>query len=213
MPYVRVASLTMPGPSAATAEIVPRGACPTARRPFVAADGLLVRVRVADCELPVAGLRALGAAAGRHGNGVVELTSRANVQLRGVRPEALDTLVADLVAAGLLPADEADEPRCDVVVPPTAGLGLSEPVDVRTIAADLRARLAELAAATPAERWSPKAASRVRRKSCIACNPTSRRASAPVLRRAGISRCWAIPPTATSIPRAAATSNSGLDPL
>jgi precorrin-3B synthase len=148
----------MPGPSAATAEIVPLGACPTARRPFVAADGLLVRVRVAGGELTVARLRAVAAAADRHGNGVVELTSRANVQLRGVRPEALATLVAELVAAGLLPADEADEPRCDVVVPPTAGLDPSEPVDVRAIAADLRARLAALAATTIPDRWPPKAA-------------------------------------------------------
>jgi precorrin isomerase len=72
-------------------------------------DGLLVRVRAAARALTSADLRALAALASRHGNGLLELTRRANVQLRGVVD--LAGLQAGLVHAGLASADPAYEQR------------------------------------------------------------------------------------------------------
>jgi precorrin-3B synthase len=118
-----------------------RGECPSVRRPMTAGDGLLARVRLAGGTLTPDQARALAAAAGRYGNGVVELTSRANVQVRGVRPESLDALVGELVAAGLVAADPDDEPSADVVVPPLTGADATALLDVRPLADELRTDL------------------------------------------------------------------------
>jgi precorrin-3B synthase len=118
-----------------------RGACPSGHRPFVAADGLLVRVRVPGGELAPGQAAALARVAGRDGNGVVELTGRANVQLRGVRDDTLPRLQADLAAAGLMPADATDDERRNIVAAPAAGLDPTEVADVRPITRQLLARL------------------------------------------------------------------------
>jgi precorrin-3B synthase len=115
-----------------------RGTCPSVRHPLVAGDGLLARLRLAGRALTTAQARALAAAAERHGSGVVELTSRANVQVRGVQPAALAALVDDLAAAGLVPARPEDDLQADVVVAPAAGAEGAELVDVRALAGDLR---------------------------------------------------------------------------
>ena len=67
-----------------------------------------------------------------HGSGVIELTSRANVQIRGVTTERHRLLVDELVAAGLAHPDPDIDQRRNVVASPTTGLddGL---IDVRPI--------------------------------------------------------------------------------
>ncbi|HKH04523.1 MAG TPA: precorrin-3B synthase [Acidimicrobiales bacterium] len=135
---------TAPAPASAPpapGAMAARGVCPSVRRPMTAGDGLLARVRLAGGSLTPDQARALAATAARHGNGVVELTSRANVQVRGVRPEALDALVADLTDAGLLSAVPEGEASADVVVPPASGADPTERLDVRPLADALRARL------------------------------------------------------------------------
>ena len=119
----------------------PRGACPSVRRPLPAGDGLLARLRVAGRALTPADLRALAAAAARHGSGVVEVTSRANVQVRGLKQGAVAGLVDDLAAAGLVPAEPDGEVQADVVVAPAAGFDPTEVADVRPAAAALREAL------------------------------------------------------------------------
>ncbi|BBI51636.1 hypothetical protein HORIV_40570 [Vreelandella olivaria] len=60
-----------------------KGWCPGAWRPMATGDGLLVRVRPPLGELSRAQLLALCDAAETFGSGLIELTSRANFQLRG----------------------------------------------------------------------------------------------------------------------------------
>jgi precorrin isomerase len=88
-----------------------RGSCPGVYTPMVSGDGLLVRVRAAARALTSAELRTLAALAARHGNGQLELTRRANIQLRGVGERELAPLQAALVAAGLADADPLRERR------------------------------------------------------------------------------------------------------
>nr|BFE79919.1 hypothetical protein GCM10020093_025200 [Planobispora longispora] len=60
-------------------------ACPGALQVHAAADGGLARVRVPGGRLTTGQLRELAHAAAGYGTGVIELTSRANVQVRGLR--------------------------------------------------------------------------------------------------------------------------------
>ncbi|POM26662.1 Precorrin-8X methylmutase [Actinomadura rubteroloni] len=77
-------------------------ACPGAVRVHQAADGLLARVRLPGGALSPAGFAALAAAARDLGDGRLDLTSRGNVQLRGLADGV--ALAARLRDAGLLPS-------------------------------------------------------------------------------------------------------------
>jgi precorrin-3B synthase len=84
-------------------------------------DGALARVQVAGGLLDAGRAEALAAAAEELGDGHLDLTSRGNVQLRGLRAEdAGAELTGRLQRAGLLPADPT-APRA-VVASPLAGL-------------------------------------------------------------------------------------------
>jgi precorrin-3B synthase len=86
-----------------------------------AADGGLARVRIPGGRLSAADLHVLADAADELGSGVLELTSRANVQVRGLRPAGEHELAARLRVAGLLPSDTHDRVR-NIVASPLTGL-------------------------------------------------------------------------------------------
>ncbi|MDT0276426.1 precorrin-3B synthase [Blastococcus goldschmidtiae] len=79
-------------------------ACPGALQTHAAADGALARVRVPGGALTPVQLLVLSAAARELGDGALELTSRGNVQLRGLRSGSETELGDRLAAAGLLPS-------------------------------------------------------------------------------------------------------------
>jgi len=85
-----------------------------------AADGWLARVRVPGGRLSARALLALGALSEQFGNGLVDLTARANVQLRGLAPDAGPALAPPLEAVGLLPSVTHDRAR-NVLASPLAG--------------------------------------------------------------------------------------------
>ncbi len=115
--------------------------CPGAQRPWIADDGALVRLRLIGGHLPRAALADLLAIAEEHGDGRVHLTSRANVQLRGL-PHVGGVLPADLLArlgaTGLLPSPTHELVRNVVVSPLTGRL---PGADLRPVAAALDAAL------------------------------------------------------------------------
>lgn len=79
---------------------VRKGWCPTLDWPMQSGDGLLVRLRPRGA-LSASAARALAAAASAFGNGVVELTQRASLQVRGLRPETLAPFASAMAAQGL----------------------------------------------------------------------------------------------------------------
>src|SRR4051794_32114014 len=79
-------------------------ACPGALQTHAAADGALARVRVPGGVLTADQLRVLARAAREIGDGGLELTSRGNVQLRGLDEDDVPALGDRLAAVGLLPS-------------------------------------------------------------------------------------------------------------
>lgn len=106
------------------------------RSVWSAADGGLARVRIPGGRLSVADLRVLADAAAELGSGVLELTSRANVQIRGLRAEAEHELAARLRLAGLMPSETHDRVR-NIVASPLTGLLAGGGRDVGPVVADL----------------------------------------------------------------------------
>jgi precorrin-3B synthase len=100
-------------------------------------DGLIVRVKPRAGCLQVETLIALADASRRCGNGQLELTRRANLQLRGVMEEALPELLRVLAVRGLLDANAEAEAVRNILVNPLAGCDPTEVLDVRPLAVDL----------------------------------------------------------------------------
>jgi precorrin-3B synthase len=93
-------------------------ACPGALQVHQAADGALARIRLPGGMISAGQLEALANAAMRFGSSAMELTSRGNVQIRGITdPAALADAVA---AAGLLPSASHERVR-NVVASPLSG--------------------------------------------------------------------------------------------
>ncbi len=81
-------------------------------------DGLLARVKPFGGRLLAVALRAIADAADECGNGVVELTSRGNLQIRGLTASSAPRFAAAMLAAGLADPDPARESRRNVITMP-----------------------------------------------------------------------------------------------
>jgi precorrin-3B synthase len=104
----------------AEARFAVQGWCPGALRPMMSGDGLVVRVRPDMGRLSPAQATGIAAAALAHGNGLIDLSSRGNVQLRGVTEASHPALIADLRAIGLVDEDPTAEARRNLTVTPFA---------------------------------------------------------------------------------------------
>jgi len=99
-------------------EPIIQGWCPGAHRPMMSGDGLVVRVRPRLARLSRAQILGLCEAAVRFGNGTIDLTNRANLQLRGVDEVAHGPLMEELSKLGLLDSDPGVEVRRNILVTP-----------------------------------------------------------------------------------------------
>ncbi|MEZ2330552.1 precorrin-3B synthase [Mesorhizobium sp. RCC_202] len=110
-----------------------RGACPALSAPMQTGDGLLVRLN------PVAGglspklLIGLGESALRHGNGIMEVTARGSLQIRGLTAESAALLAAEVDALGI-----AVRSGVPVETGPLAGTDPDEIADPRPLAEKIR---------------------------------------------------------------------------
>ncbi|MGW0892053.1 precorrin-3B synthase [Saccharopolyspora sp. NPDC002578] len=114
-------------------------ACPGALRVHEAADGGLARVRVPGGRLDARQVRALAAAA-ELGDGGWELTSRANLQVRGLAPHAVAEFAATLADAGLLPSPTHERVR-NIIASPYTGCDDAGSLDVHAVSTELDRRL------------------------------------------------------------------------
>lgn len=116
-----------------------RGACPGLLEPMLTGDGWLVRLP-AGAALTPASFAALSRAAARHGNGLIEVTARGSLQVRGLTSASAQPFAEACRKAGMV------EPGGPPVI--ASPLGRLEPgalADPRALAADLRAVAADFA--------------------------------------------------------------------
>jgi precorrin-3B synthase len=119
----------------------PLSACPGLFRIVPARDGGICRIRLPLGQLSAAKARAVAQSAARFGNGIVDATNRANLQIRGIRAADETVLTRALIAAGLGPTrPETDDIR-NIMVSPTAGIDPLQEIDALPIARDLLAAI------------------------------------------------------------------------
>jgi precorrin-3B synthase len=119
-----------------------RGACPGLSQPMPTGDGILVRLYPIGT-IALAAFSELCGAARRHGNGIIEITSRGSIQVRGLSEGSAPQFAADIAALGI-----AAEGGVPVHCSPLAGIDAEEIFDSAAMAADLRSALARGALAT-----------------------------------------------------------------
>ncbi|SJM35739.1 precorrin-3B synthase [Mesorhizobium delmotii] len=113
-----------------------RGACPALSAPMQTGDGLLVRLNPVAGGLSPKSLVALGESASRHGNGIMEVTARGSLQIRGLTPASARLLAMEVDALGI-----AVRTGVPVERGPLAGLDPQEIADPRPLAERTRAAI------------------------------------------------------------------------
>ncbi|MDE2632373.1 MAG: cobalamin biosynthesis protein CobG [Paracoccaceae bacterium] len=97
---------------------VAKGWCPGAYRPMHSGDGLIVRIRPHFARLSAEQALGLSQVSQRFGNGTIDLTSRSNLQIRGILETDYDALMTELEALKLLDEAPEIEARRNILVAP-----------------------------------------------------------------------------------------------
>jgi precorrin-3B synthase len=100
-------------------------------------DGLLVRLTPSGATIALEPFAGLVAAARQHGNGIIEITSRGNIQFRGLTASSAPAFA---VAIGSLQIEVGD--GIPVLADPLSGLDANEVLDAGALAKSLRKALA-----------------------------------------------------------------------
>ncbi len=117
-----------------------KGWCPGALTPMASGDGLLLRAKVVGARLSLTQASEIAAIALDCGNGRIDLSQRAQLQIRGVCETTLAAAQPRLKSVGLLALDAATESRLNIVASPLAN---STSFDANEIAARLAQAIAE----------------------------------------------------------------------
>jgi precorrin-3B synthase len=91
-----------------------------------ARDGGICRVKLTFGNLTSDQARGIAGAAEQFGNGITDITNRANIQIRGVRPDKEDALIDTLLGLGLGPLNDRGDDVRNVMISPFAGLEQSK---------------------------------------------------------------------------------------
>lgn len=118
-----------------------KGWCPGALRPMESGDGLIVRLKPTGGIVPLDLAKKIADWSACRGNAQIDLTSRANLQIRGVIEATLQPLQDAMAVAGLLDISPEAEAVRNVIASPFAGLDADAVADIRPVAAALEARL------------------------------------------------------------------------
>jgi precorrin-3B synthase len=114
--------------------------CPGIAHAVPAKDGMLIRIRVPGGMISASELAAASEVSAAFANGQIEITSRANLQLRAISTGDLGHVSAALSAAGLFPSARHDRVR-NIVTSPLAGFAPDDLIDSRPMIRELDAQL------------------------------------------------------------------------
>jgi precorrin-3B synthase len=109
---------------------------------MLSGDGYLVRLRIRGGVVTASAAGAVADCAQRYGNGLLDLSARANLQLRGVQEASLTALVEALQSHGLIDESAEAEAVRNVLASPLAGLSPDAAFDIRPYVRALEHRLA-----------------------------------------------------------------------
>jgi precorrin-3B synthase len=124
-----------------------RGACPGLSAPMATGDGLLVRF-LPTGTMTLDAFARLCAAAQRYGNGVIEVTARGSIQIRGLNTASAPRFASAIAACGIAAAD-----GIPVLSNPLTGLDPEDIIDSGALAGEVRDALAD---SPPAQELSAK---------------------------------------------------------
>lgn len=113
-----------------------RGVCPGLSAPLPTGDGLLVRLRPLGA-MPLAAFGKLCALAGECGNGIIEITARGSIQVRGLSAASAPRFAAEVATLGVAAQDDVP-----ILINALAGLAVDDIIDASELAAELRRALA-----------------------------------------------------------------------
>lgn len=116
-----------------------QGWCPGALRPMLSGDGLVVRVRTHRGRLTGAQAIEIARLSRAFGNGLIDLSARANLQLRGVSEQSHAPLIEGLKALGLIDETAETEARRNIVLSPFWQQGNAAPRLAQALEAALAA--------------------------------------------------------------------------
>ncbi|WP_159079865.1 precorrin-3B synthase [Methyloceanibacter sp. wino2] len=116
----------------------PRGACPRLSEPMETGDGLLARM-VLSGPVPIEGFAALCAAARTHGNGLMEITARGSLQVRGLSDNSAPRFAAAVEALDIPFDDHVPVVGSPLPAHPRAGFNAQD------LASEIRNGIAERA--------------------------------------------------------------------
>jgi precorrin-3B synthase len=119
-----------------------RGACPGISEPMPTGDGLLARLMPAH-PMTIDAFAALCDAGAADGNGIIEVTQRGSLQVRGLTPASAPGFARTAVALGL-----GAEGAPGILTSPLMGLDPQERMDLTALVAALREELTRHAAFT-----------------------------------------------------------------
>nr|WP_315974751.1 precorrin-3B synthase [Pseudomonas sp. 7P_10.2_Bac1] len=131
--------MPLPSELSATPLVRPTG-CPGLLRIVQAMDGGICRVKLAGGVITAQQAYAVADVAQRYASGVIEVTNRSNLQIRGVGPEHA-ALIEPLMAAGLGPANAASDDVRNLMLSPTAGIDPRQTLDTWPLARQILASL------------------------------------------------------------------------
>jgi precorrin-3B synthase len=119
-----------------------KGWCPTLLSPMQSGDGWLARVKPSAGCMSAVAARLIADAARRHGNGHIDITSRPNLQIRGLSPRSAEEFAETIIGAGLASANPSLEAVRNVMASPLGPSDSSAAFDSHAMARELEAMLA-----------------------------------------------------------------------
>ena len=114
---------------------VERSICPDIYHPAIARDGLLTRLRIPGGVLNELQCQTIAQLLETLGLEYVQVTNRANLQLRSLDRDLDRDLLAKLTECGLAASNPAVDGIRNVMLSPTAGIDAAELIDLRPLAA------------------------------------------------------------------------------